>query len=135
MTITIDLPPNLEAQIQEEAARRGVDAGSYILGAVQERLEREQNGAGRKPHSEANLLQQINVGLPPEVWIEYRELIKRRRAGTMTAEEQARAIAISDQLEATSVRRLRALTELAALRGTTVDALMDALGIRAPSDA
>ena len=84
---------------------------------------------------EANLLQQINVGLPPEVWIEYRELIERRRAGTMTAEEQARAIAISDQLEAASVRRLRALTELAALRGTTVDALTDALGIRAPSDA
>ena len=80
MTITIDLPPELEAQIRAEADRCGVDTGSYILGALKERLGGGRGGAARPARPEAELLQEINVGLPPEVWAEYRALIERRRA-------------------------------------------------------
>jgi hypothetical protein len=83
----------------------------------------------REPSRESDILQEINLGLSPENWGEYHVLIAKRQAENLTAAEQQQLIEISDRLEAANVRRMKALIELANLRGQSVDALMQELGI------
>ncbi|MCE7982123.1 MAG: STAS/SEC14 domain-containing protein [Caldilinea sp. CFX5] len=79
---------------------------------------------------EADLLQQVNLGIAPDTWRRYDELKAKRRAATLSAAEHAELIAIGDQIELANARRIKALIQLASLRNTTLDALMDQLGIR-----
>jgi hypothetical protein len=83
----------------------------------------------KEPSRESDLLPEINLGLSPENWAEYHTLIAKRQAETLTAAEQQQLIEISDRLEAANVRRMKALIELANLRGQSVDVLMQELGI------
>jgi hypothetical protein len=79
---------------------------------------------------EAHLLQQINQGLPQETWQRYHELIDKRRAESLTPDEHATLIALSDQIEELNARRVGYLVELARLRQTPLEALMQQLGIQ-----
>jgi hypothetical protein len=138
MTLTIDLPPELEAQLREEAARAGLDADTFIRNTLEERVRQVRNYTTAPPHlsrAEAELLQRINVGLPPAVWQRYHELVAKRRAETLTPEEHTVLITLSDQIEAANARRIEHLVELARLRQTSLEALMDQLGIIAPGYA
>lgn len=83
----------------------------------------------KEPSRESDLLKEINLGLSPENWAEYHTLIAKRQAETLTAAEQQQLIEISDRLEVANVRRMKALIELSNLRGRSVDALMQELGI------
>jgi hypothetical protein len=40
MTVTIDLPPELENALRQHAARSGQDVGAFVLQAVQEKIAR-----------------------------------------------------------------------------------------------
>jgi hypothetical protein len=79
---------------------------------------------------EAELLQQVNLGIAPAIWRRYDELKAKRRAVTLSEAEHVELIAIGDQVELANARRIKALIQLASLRNTTLDALMDQLGIR-----
>ncbi len=135
MTMTIDLPPELEMQLQDEAAKEGVAPDRFILRTVEERL-RQRRAERDVPHlskAESELMQRINQGLPEETWRQYHALIAKREAGTLTADEQQVLVGLIDQVELAHARRLGSLLELAHLRGTTLDAVMDALGIVKPT--
>ena len=81
--------------------------------------------------SESELLLRINrTGLPEAFWDRYRTLAAKRQAETLTRKEQQELIGLSDQMEARRVERLRHLVMLAAMRQTTVDVLIDELGLR-----
>jgi hypothetical protein len=82
---------------------------------------------------EADLLQQINLGISPATWVRYDELKAKRRAGALNEAEHAELIAIVDQIEIANARRIAALIQLAAFRNTSLDALMDQMGIRQSS--
>lgn len=82
---------------------------------------------------EAELLQHINVGLLPEVWEQYHNLIAKRRTETLTLEEQAILIQISDQVESMNVERMQYLIQLANLRGQSLQTVMQDLGIQTPA--
>lgn len=132
MTLTLDIQPELEAQLQAEAAKAGLDTNTFILNALGERLHQRQTGA-LPPHvsrEEAELLQKINAGLPEEVWQRYRALIGKRRAETLTPEEHTELIALSDQIEEANARRIEHLAELARLRNTSLEDLMQQLEIK-----
>ena len=60
-------------------------------------------------------------------------LIAKRCAETLTSQEQATLIEISDQIEQANARRIQYLIELANLRGTSLETLMQKLGIEAPA--
>lgn len=79
---------------------------------------------------EADLLQQINLGISPATWQRYEELKVKRRALTLADDEHAELIAISDQIEIANARRIAALIQLADLRQTSLEALMAQLGIQ-----
>jgi hypothetical protein len=85
--------------------------------------------------AEADLLQKINQGLPPEVWERYHQLVAKRRAETLTPSEHTELIRLSDQIELANARRLEHLVELARLRQISLDTLMDQLVIKAPGYA
>jgi len=136
MTIRINITPELKSQLREQAAKQGLDASEYVVSALQEHLrETQTRHAPRVSETEAQLLQQINQGLPPELWQRYNALLDKRRAETLTPDEQAALIALSDQIEAFNARRIEHLIELARLRQTSLPALMEQLGIKPPAYA
>jgi hypothetical protein len=80
-------------------------------------------------------VQQINLGLPPTTWQRYHELARKLEDETLRPDEQQALIAITDQIEQANVRRIAALLKLAQIHNTTLDQLIDQLGIRPPAYA
>jgi hypothetical protein len=133
MTITIEINPETEKQLQYAAARAGVAPEAYIVGLLQQNLRRatQRHKADRSlPRQEAELLRKINRSLSQIQWERYDQLVGKRRAETLTPDELNELIASSDQIEAANVRRIKYMAELAQLRGTTVSALMTDIGMR-----
>jgi hypothetical protein len=129
----VEIAPDLEATLHREAAKQGLDARDYILGALRERLASAHSFADpRLSDAEAALLQEINRGLSIGDWKRYSALKEKRRAETLTPEEQAELISFSDRMEELNVQRMERLVQLARLRNTSVQALMDELGIKSP---
>jgi hypothetical protein len=86
------------------------------------------------PAREAELLTAINRTLPAERRARYRRLSAKRRSATLTAAEHRELLRLSDELEMLNAQRARSLAGLAALRKTTVPALMDSLGLESLSN-
>lgn len=106
MAVTIDITPGLESQLRDEAAKRGLDANGYIVHTLEEHL-RQTRSVRHLAKGEAELLRKINHGLPQETWQRYNKLIEKRRMETLSSEEHAALIKISDQIEqANRLRRL-----------------------------
>lgn len=83
-------------------------------------------------HQEATLLQQINLGIEPVTWRRYATLKAKRRAATLSDAEHNELIALGDQIELANARRVTALIQLAQLRHTSLEDLMEQLGIQPP---
>ncbi len=65
----------------------------------------------------------------------YYELMDKRRAGNLTPEEYRELLRLTDMAEEIQARRIQDLVELARLRGTSLSALMEELGLKpAPAD-
>jgi len=89
----------------------------------------------RAPHlkpEESALLARINRALPEELKTRLDHLEEKRDEGSVTEAERAELLNLSDKAEQLHAERLGALAELAKLRGTTLPALMEKLGIRFP---
>src|SRR5262249_13346554 len=79
--------------------------------------------------TESELFEIINQGMSAETQNRFTALKARLQADTMTPQEQAELIQITDQNEIQNARRIEALIALAQHRGVTVRQLMDQLGI------
>ena len=82
--------------------------------------------------AEAKLLQKINESWSPESWEHYHALTAKRRAESLTSEEYAELAALTNEREIAHAQRIKYLVELAKIRHTSLDAVMDTLGIRPP---
>lgn len=130
MALTIDMAPDMETRLRDEAAREGVEPERFILQTVAERLGRAGGaGAPHLPRAESELLDEMDLGVSPDAWDRYHMLIGRRDDGSLTAEEHGELIKLSDGIEVANARRVHALIELAALRHTSLEELMRTLGI------
>jgi hypothetical protein len=137
MTITIEIPPKLERQLRQEAARVGLAPEAYIVEAVQERLAQARPRRRHRPHlspEEVHLLSKINLGVSPHEWERYHELVARRKAEALTPDEQTELIALSDHMEEVNAKRIGYLAELARLRNTSLEALIRELRLTPTSD-
>lgn len=130
MTITIDIAPELEKRLYVEAAKEGIDMTTYIEHTLEKHLRRASIRLSRR---EAELLQNIDLGLSQEEWQRYHELVAKRRAETITPKEQQELISLTDQIELANSRRIENLIELAQLRKMPLTMLMQSLGIESPS--
>jgi hypothetical protein len=140
VTVSFELPIDLEERLRQEAGRAGLDMGEYVRRFLANYLSgvgdsgragvHSQSSAGaRLDAREADLLSQINLGLPPELWEQYRELLRKRDDETLAAAEQRQLVALSDQIEQANARRMAHVAELARLRGVGIKALMVDLGL------
>ena len=118
MTLTIDLKPELEAQLQEESVKKDCDANTLVVEALEAlfQFKIHDRAPERLSHEESVLLQKINHGLPEAIWQDYHDLIAKRRAETLTPEEQVRLVTLSESNSEAHAERLAHAAELAQLR-------------------
>jgi len=92
-----------------------------------------RNASRRSPSlcdSESKLLKEISQPLPPTRVSRYRELEGKRNAETLTAEEHRELCDLSDWLEQCNAERIDRVGKLAQMRGVTLRAMMDQLGLK-----
>jgi hypothetical protein len=128
MTIQLKVNSKLERRLQQAANQSGLTPDTYIMRLLQKDLE-GQSAASRLSPTESKLLQKINTSLSAIEWERYQRLLAKRNAESLSKAEQSELIALSDQIEAANVRRMKAVAELARLRRTSVAALVETLGL------
>jgi hypothetical protein len=87
------------------------------------------------PDDEEELLREIHRRPPGELQRRYDELVAMRRAETLTPEEYAELLRLTDEVETHNTRRVESLVKLSLLRNVTVDQLMKELDLRWPENA
>lgn len=133
MTITIDMTPELERQLQQAAAQAGLTPDAYIVQTLRERLaqpHQPRTSSQRLTAAEARLLTQINQSLAGVAWPRYHTLLAKRQAETLAPDEQQELITLTDQIEAANVQRVEYIAELARLRNTTLETVIHDLGLK-----
>lgn len=86
----------------------------------------------RAPHlsrQETELLETINSRRPPEMQARFDFLVKRMHSNRMTRKENAEFLTLTDQSEQQAADRIKAVMDLAALRGVTFDEMWKQLGL------
>ena len=130
MVLTIDLAPELESRLREAAADQGVEPREYVVETLRQHLRPAVASPPCLNAAESRLFDDINRGVSEWDWSRYRQLVEKRQAEQLSAEEHVELTALSDHLERLNVRRLELLRELARLRNMTLPALMDQLGLQ-----
>jgi hypothetical protein len=110
-------------------AADGLDASDLDLLLQQVVFLRARRKTPVLPAAEAQLLLEINQGIPADMLANYQVLRKKREAETLTAAEYDRLIQLSTEIEQIGVQRLEALARLAQLRQVSIIDLMATLGI------
>lgn len=98
------------------------------------RLQAQQKAVSL-PSGESALLLKINTGLSAETQARYDHLIAKRRSETLTTDEYAELLRLTQQAEQIDVQRLESLAELAKLRNVPLKTVMQQLEIQTPAYA
>lgn len=80
---------------------------------------------------ESKLITRINRGLPDEVCSRYTQLSRKREKRTLTSNEHAELLNLTDEVESRDAERAAALLQLAKLRRVPIRVLMTSMGIQA----
>ena len=131
MDVTIRISPELKRQLQERAAKEGVELNHYIVEVLTAQLKVLK--AARLKADEAELLLKINLGISSENWERYAHLLQLRKEEKLTPEEQLELIELSDNIEEANARRILHLSELARHKDVSLKELMKDLGIQTPA--
>ena len=126
MTIHLQLPAELELELNRQAERVGKEPQTIILDALQRQLAQSTR---KKKDREAELLRIISFGFTEDFWIRHRLLTEKCDIGDMTDAEYRELGIMTSQIEAATAQRLEAAIELAAIRGKEPKELMRELGI------
>ncbi len=128
---------HVEAQVSPDELLQAVDQlGMADLERFVSRVLalRARRAAPSVPAEEAPLLLQINRGVPAELRDRLGRLKQQCEDEALTPAEHAELLGLVAQVEALEVDRIQSLSRLASLRGVSLTALMDELGIRPPDD-
>lgn len=128
----------VEAQVSSDELLKAVgqlsptDLERFVSDVISLQAQRK---APSVPYAEAELLLKINQGVPASIRDRYQALIAKRQSETLNAEEHGELLRLTDQVEQLEAQRVEYLAELARLRRTTLTALIQTLGISAPTHA
>ena len=128
MTIHLNVTSEMEQKLRKVAGQMGLTPDTYIVRLLQKDLQSQTESMRLSPE-ESKLLKQINTSLSAIEWERYRILLAKRNAEELVAQEQVELVALSDKIEEANARRMKAVSELARLRKTSVPALMESLGL------
>lgn len=121
-----ELPASSEELLREVSRLSNPALDTFLDHVLQLRAER------RAPHlsrEETGLLESINYRRPPEVQARFDQLVTRRRANKITSAELKELRTLTDQSEMQAAERVRAVADLARLRGISVNEMLRQLGI------
>lgn len=125
----------IEAQLSKEELLKAVgqlnlsELEQFVYQVIALQAQRKAPSLSKE---EAELLLKINQGIPPDLQERYNALITKRRNLTLTPDEHAELLRLSDQVEALTAQRVEYMAQLAILRKTSLTALMAELEIKPP---
>jgi hypothetical protein len=128
MSITLELTPDIQRDLERAANQAGLTPDAYVLATLREHLPKNL-GQAQLSKREAELLLAINQSLSQVQWQHYHILVAKRRAEQLSNEEHAELISLSNMLEEANAKRIGYLAELAQLRHTSLDKVMADLGL------
>ncbi len=131
MTVNIQIPPELEARVRDDAARQGRTGRRDYSAGFGACLSRDVVGRSRVSYErrETELLDKVSLGLTDEQWRRYWELRKKLEDSSLASPEHAELLAVNDRIERANAERMKYLVELAALRNVPLPLLMEELGL------
>jgi hypothetical protein len=133
MSLTLELPPDLDAQIRRVAQAQGVPVESCAIAALRQQFQGTLQPAVRP--TEAELLERIRQNLPTDTLARYRALTLRSSQGELTEDERLELLPLIDEVELWNARRLELVAELARLRGVSLRRMVEELGLVPGRDA
>jgi len=125
MSLSLELPPELEERLRQQAARAGLNPQAWAV----KTLENQLVEASPQKMSETDLLLEATRGLPESVWQRYNELIDLRRAEQLTPDAHVELKELTSLVEGAHARRLEFVAELARRRRVALRQMMDELGL------
>jgi hypothetical protein len=81
------------------------------------------------PEAEADLLQKITHCIPPKMQTRFNELVKQREANTIDHTSLQELCDLSDQIELLEADRIQHLAQLAQMRSTSIEDLIQQLDL------
>ncbi|NET48043.1 MAG: hypothetical protein F6K09_04805 [Merismopedia sp. SIO2A8] len=132
--VTLILPDALARRARDVAASTQRDLEEVLLEWIN-RTSLQIDSPNAVPITEVQLLQQVNIGFSVDWWSRYRALVAERQAETISEQHLSELLEMSEALEMANVNRVKALGELAHLRGCSIEDVMDALDIRPRAEA
>ena len=118
MPATLEIEKETAEMLAAQAEARGMSVDDYLRSLLKD-----------KAISEDDLLRRIKNGFPQSQRL--RELTSKSEAETLSDEERAEYITLAQQREVTDTERMRAVVELAQLRGVSPDQLLTEPGLGA----
>lgn len=128
----------VEAQVSADQLLKAVeqmssqDLETFVTEVLKLRAQRESPSLSV---SESELLIKINRGIPDDRQGRFNELIAKRQKLTLSDEELAELIQLTDEIEQLDAERIEYLGELGQLRGRSLSEIMQDLSIRPPACA
>ena len=134
MSVVLQINPSLEKRVRQNALKKGVDLGQFIVQFLELNFPEEKPKPPVVSKKESLLLEEINSFIPIETWERYHFLRAKRTNETINTLESAEYDAINQQIEAATVKRLTLLIELSKIRKISLDELMQQLGLTTNDD-
>lgn len=134
MSLVLNINPSLEKRVRQNALKKGVDLGQFIVQFLELNFPEEKPKPLVVSKSESLLLEEINSFIPVETWERYHFLRAKRTNETINTSESVEYDAINQQIEAATVKRLTLLIELSKIRNISLDELMQQLGLTTTDD-
>lgn len=129
MSVNIAIPPSLEQQLRNDAARQGISFEQYVAQVFMTGI------AGSVSHdekdlSEDELLQRVQLNVQPGELEEYYRLVESRKSGNLTKQEYEDLLALTNRIEMAHAERMKYVVALANLRGISLEKAMHDLNIQ-----
>ncbi len=133
MALTVKLPSEVEANVRQRAAARGIDPQGLVVDVLRHQFAPPpKRSANTLDAEETRLFQIINKPIPQKTRELYDELLKKQRRNRISRFEYDELLRLTNLMEKAQAHRIKAVGELAAYRGVEFDNLWDQLGLGAP---
>jgi hypothetical protein len=126
MTIQLNLPTEIEAELSQLNKGSKQAIKSYIIDAIKHKL---QNKRIQCSEQETILLKKISLGFSDIFWTRYHELIQKKETEIITQLELSEIIEMTQQIESADAMRLEAIVQLAILQNKKPKDLMREMGL------
>lgn len=133
MALTVKLPSEVEANVRQRAAARGVDPQGFVVDVLRHQFAPPpQSSMNTLDAEETRLFQAINKPVPQKARELYDQLLKKQKRNRLSRFEYDELLRLTNLMEKAQARRIKAVGELAAYRGVDFDDLWDQLGLGKP---